>query len=778
MPEHELSALLSEVGLSLDEYRFFVHRLGRQPNKVELGMAGAMWSEHCGYKHSRPLLGRFPTIGLHVLQGPGENAGVVDLGDGWAAALKIESHNHPSAVEPVQGAATGVGGIVRDVFTLGARPVALLNSLRFGPLSEPRNRYLFGGVVAGIGGYGNCIGVPTVGGEIYFDPSYSANPLVNAMCVGLLRTDRLTRAQAVGAGNPVLLVGADTGRDGIRGAVFASDTLADDSLADRPAVQVGNPFLEKCLMEACLEVLDRGIVVGMQDLGAAGLTSSSVECAARAGSGIEIELAHVARREQGMNAYEVMLSESQERMLVIVERGREAEAREVFARWGLHSDVIGQVTADGMVRVYDHGVLAAEVPARLLADEVPIRRVQGQPDPALQALQNPRWQAILPPEPETPGTCYHRTLLDLLASPNIASKERVYRTYDHTIGTSTVFQPGQADAAVMRIKGTSRAIALTTDCCGRYCWLDPYRGGVHAVAEAARNLSCVGAEPLAVTDCLNFGSPENPHIFWQMEQAVNGMADACRALGVPVVSGNVSLYNETNGVAVMPTPVVGMLGLIEHVERRAGMGLREGLVIGLLAPRPSPLSTSKATDMDTDTATGTDTAGTDRTDRTDGSHLLGASQYVETCIGLKVGRPPEVDLQAERAVQSVCRQAIRGGLLDVAHDCSDGGLAVALAEMCIAGGVGAHVHLDELEASYPHVRSDVLLFAELPSRIVVALPARRWAKLEALASSQGAHLYRLGTSGGHDLRVKRGGRVLLEVPLSDMENAWKGGLQW
>ncbi len=761
LPEHKLSALLSEVGLSLDEYRFFVQRLGRQPNKVELGMAGAMWSEHCGYKHSKPLLRRLPTDGPHVLQGPGENAGVVDLGDGWAAALKIESHNHPSAVEPVQGAATGVGGIVRDVFTMGARPVALLNSLRFGPLSEPRNRYLFGGVVAGIGGYGNCIGVPTVGGEIYFDPSYSANPLVNAMCVGLLRADRLTRARAVGAGNPVLLVGADTGRDGIRGAVFASDTLADDSLADRPAVQVGNPFLEKCLMEACLEVLERGIVVGMQDLGAAGLTSSSVECAARAGSGIEIELAHVARREQGMNAYEVMLSESQERMLVIVERGREAEAQEVFTRWGLHSDVIGQVTADGMVRVYDHGVLAAEVPARLLADEVPIRRVQGRPDPALQALQNPHWQSILPAE--VPDTRYDRALLDLLASPNIASKERVYRTYDHTIGTNTVLQPGQADAAVVRIKGTSRAIALTTDCCGRYCWLDPYRGSVHAVAEAARNLSCVGAEPLAVTDCLNFGSPENPHIFWQMEQAVNGMADACRALGVPVVSGNVSLYNETNGVAVMPTPVVGMLGLIERIERRAGMALREGLAIGLLAP--SPASTSTAT------------AGTEGTDGTDGFHLLGASQYVETCTGLKVGRPPEVDLQAERAVQNVCRQAIGRGLLDVAHDCSDGGLAVALAEMCIAGGVGAHVHLDDLEAPHPHVRCDVLLFAELPSRIVVAVPARRWAELEALASSQGAHLYRLGTSGGHGLRVERGGRVLLDVPLSDVETAWRGGLR-
>ncbi|MDQ3929809.1 MAG: phosphoribosylformylglycinamidine synthase subunit PurL, partial [Chloroflexota bacterium] len=469
LPQGELSALLAEVGLNLDEYGRFVSRLGRQPNMVELGMAGAMWSEHCGYKHSKPLLRKFPTRGPRVLQGPGENAGVVDLGEGWAAALKIESHNHPSAVEPVEGAATGVGGIVRDIFTMGARPVALLNSLRFGPLSDPHTRYLFGGVVAGIGGYGNCIGVPTVGGEIGFDPSFSGNPLVNAICVGLLRTDRLMRATASGVGNPVLLVGADTGRDGIHGATFASDTLGEDALQDRPAVQVGNPFLEKCLMEACLEVLDLGIVVGMQDLGAAGLTSSAVECAARGGAGIEIDLAHVARRERGMNAYEVMLSESQERMLVIVARGREQDAQAVFSRWGLHSDVIGRVTDDGMVRVYDGDALAAELPASLLADEVPIRHVVGEPDPVVEELQHPDWETILPPE--EPGKRYDEELLRVLASPNVAGKERVFRTYDHTIGTNTVLQPGQADAAVLRIKGTRKGIAVTTDCNARYCYL-------------------------------------------------------------------------------------------------------------------------------------------------------------------------------------------------------------------------------------------------------------------------------------------------------------------
>ncbi|HUP27471.1 MAG TPA: phosphoribosylformylglycinamidine synthase subunit PurL, partial [Chloroflexia bacterium] len=442
LPQGELSALLAEVGLNRDEYHQFVGRLGRQPNKVELGMAGAMWSEHCGYKHSKPLLRKFPTKGPRVLQGPGENAGVVDLGDGWAAALKIESHNHPSAVEPVEGAATGVGGIVRDIFTMGARPIALLNSLRFGPLREPRNRYLFGGVVAGIGGYGNCIGVPTVGGEIYFDPSYSGNPLVNAMCVGLLRSDSVMRATASGVGNSVLLVGADTGRDGIHGATFASDILGEDAMQDRPAVQVGNPFLEKCLMEACLEVLETGCVVGMQDLGAAGLTSSAVECAARGGAGIEIDVSKAARRERGMNAYEVMLSESQERMLVIVEQGREAEAQRVFTRWGLHSDVIGKVTGDGMVRVFDGSDLATEIPATLLADEVPVRFVTGEPDPAIVALQHADWLAILPPE--LPGHRYDEQLLALLSSPNIASKARVYRTYDHTIGSNTVLQPGEA----------------------------------------------------------------------------------------------------------------------------------------------------------------------------------------------------------------------------------------------------------------------------------------------------------------------------------------------
>jgi phosphoribosylformylglycinamidine synthase len=761
LPPDELEALLDEVHLTPEEYRLFVSRLGRQPNKVEMGMAGAMWSEHCGYKHSKPLLKRFPTSGPRVLQGPGENAGVVDLGEGWAAAIKVESHNHPSAVEPVEGAATGVGGIVRDIFTMGARPVALLNSLRFGPLADPRTRYLFGGVVAGIGGYGNCIGVPTVGGEIAFDPSYAANPLVNAMCVGLLRKERLTRATASGVGNSVLLVGADTGRDGIHGATFASDTLGEDALEDRPAVQVGNPFLEKCLMEACLEVLDTGVVVGMQDLGAAGLTSSSVECAARAGTGIEIDLSCVPRRESGMNPYEIMLSESQERMLVIVEWGKEGVATEVFTRWGLHSSVIGKVTDDGLVRVMDGETLAAELPATLLADEVPIRYVQGEPDPRLEELQNPDWAAILPPEKDS----YEEALLKVLASPNIASKQRVYRTYDHTIGTNTVLQPGEADAAVLRVKGTSMGIALTTDCNGRFCYLDPYRGGMHAVAEAARNLSCVGAEPLAVTDCLNFGSPENPHVFHQMERAVDGMSEACRALGVPVVSGNVSLYNETEGVAVLPTPVVGMIGLLDDIERHATLALREGLVIGLLMPAKDE-SHHRVTE---------DTEGADEV-RSTQYETLGASQYVETMFGLKVGRPPALDLDGERRVQEACRTAIRNGLVDVAHDCSEGGLVVALAEMCIAGGVGAKISLDSLDAGMEG-RTDALLFGEEGSRIVVAFPPDKESAIADMAGQAGTSLVRLGTAQGNTLQVTRANHEVLHVSIEEVRAAWIDGLK-
>ncbi len=727
---------LAQVGLTPDEYRRFVTLLGRAPNAVELGMAGAMWSEHCGYKNSRPLLRRFPTTGPRVLQGPGENAGAVDIGDGLAVVFKIESHNHPSAVEPVEGAATGVGGIVRDIFTMGARPVALLNSLRFGPLTEARNRYLFGGVVAGIGRYGNCIGVPTVGGEIYFDPSYSGNPLVNAMCVGLIRADELMRARAEGVGNPVLLVGADTGRDGLGGATFASDTLGAENEAKRPAVQVGNPFLEKLLIEACLELLATGIVVAMQDLGAAGLTSSTVELAGHGGAGIRIDVAHVPRRERGMTPYEIMLSESQERMLVVVQCGTEAQAQAIFDRWGLHFSVIGEVTDTEQVEIFDGAERVVDVPARIFIDECPVYERHGTLTPALQARQNPDWATLLPPEAAAPDL--GDTLLRLLAAPNIASKARVYRTYDHTIMSNTVIAPGEGDAAVIRIKGTRRGLALTTDCNSRWCDLDPYTGGAAAVAEAARNLVCVGAEPLAVTDCLNFGNPERPAIFYQMERCVAGMIDACTALSTPVVSGNVSLYNETEGLPILPTPVVGMVGLLDDVEQRVGLAWSDGATLLLLHPGPTP------------------------TDGAESAAWLGASEYLATIHGAALGRPPAIDLDAERRVQAVALTAIRAGHVQAAHDCSEGGLAVAITEGCIAGNVGATLAIEPVD------RWDVALFHEAPSRILLACRPADVAAVTALATTHQVAATVVGTIGGLHITCA----PVLTVALADAATAW------
>ncbi|MGI8589238.1 MAG: phosphoribosylformylglycinamidine synthase subunit PurL [Chloroflexia bacterium] len=737
-----------QLALSDDEYGQIVTLLGREPTMVELGMFGSMWSEHCGYKHSRPLFGQLPTEAPWVVQGPGENAGAVDIGGGLAAVFKVESHNHPSAVEPHQGAATGVGGIVRDIFTMGARPIALLDSLRFGPLDNPRTRYLFGGVVAGIGGYGNCIGVPTVGGEIYFHPSYAGNPLVNAMCVGLIRHEDLMRARAEGVGNPLLLVGADTGRDGINGATFASDTLDAENEAKRPAVQVGNPFLEKCLIEACLELLATGIVVGMQDLGAAGLTSSVVEAAGRGGVGVRIDVGRVPRRESGMNAYEVMLSESQERMLVVVRRGEEARAHAILDRWGLHSADIGEVTDTGRVEIFDGERRVVDMPAGLFTDGCPVYHRQGAPAPELAALQRPDWAAILPPEVEQPD--YSAALLQLLAAPNIASKASVYRTYDQTIGTNTVLAPGQGDAAVLRVKCTRKGIAVTTDCNARFCYLDPYAGGMHAVAEAARNLICVGAQPLAVTDCLNFGSPERPDVFYQMEGCVRGMVAACEALGTPVVSGNVSLYNETAGLPVLPTPVVGMVGLLDDVSKRVGMAWSAGTVLCLLSPWSMPVPDG-------------------------GAALLGAGEYLATVRGREVGVPPPLDLAQEHAVQQVALSAIRAGIARAAHDSSDGGLAVAVAEGCIAGGVGADLDLRALDDP-TSMRADVLLFAELPSRILVACLPEDQEALSTLAISAQVQMTPLGTVGGDRITLRRGAAVQASVPLADAADAWNNGL--
>jgi phosphoribosylformylglycinamidine synthase subunit PurL len=729
--------LIEELALSLDEYRLIVERLGREPSEVELGMFGALWSEHCGYKNSKPLLRLLPNSGPRILtQMGGENAGAVDIGDGLCVVMKIESHNHPSAIEPYQGAATGVGGIVRDIFAMGARPIAILDSLRFGPLSDRRNRYLFGGVVGGIGSYGNCLGIPTVAGEVCFADAYSANPLVNAMCVGVARTADLMPGGAKGPGNLVMLVGADTGRDGIGGANVLASRVFDESSAElRPTVQVGNPFLEKLLMEACLELAERhpDWIVGIQDLGAAGLTSSSVEAAERAGTGIEVDVSLAPRREKGMTPYEVMLSESQERMLVFVKQEHEEDVRRLFQHWELRSDVIGKVTDDGCAHVRDGDQEVARAPVRVLTNPPEYRR-EGKKPAYLERLQS-HDLASLPDLTDPPAA-----LLGLLAAPEIADKRLVWRQYDHQVLTNTVAGPG-SDAAVMRIKGTNKGIALTTDGKGLYCYLDPYAGGAIAVAEAARNVVCAGAEPLAVTDCLNFGNPEKPEVYYQMEQVVRGMAAACERLGTPVISGNVSLYNETNGGAVLPTPVVGMLGLLEDVEQRCPMAFQAaGDDVFLLG---AGLEAAAAT--------------------------LGGSEYLREVHGLVAGRP-QIDLELEAGVQGACLEAIQGGLLHSAHDCSHGGLTVALAECCIESGLG-------LDGSGLKVsgRQDAALFGEGQSRIIISCPPKNRGLLEVLLGRivwKNVPVTYLGQVGGDRLVISG----LLSVPVADLARAYREGL--
>jgi phosphoribosylformylglycinamidine synthase subunit PurL len=734
---------LDEVAVSPAEYERIVELLGRRPNRLELGLFGAMWSEHCGYKNSRPLLKRFPTSSPRILVKAGEeNAGAVDIGDGLAVVMKIESHNHPSAVEPYQGAATGVGGIVRDIFTMGARPVALLDSLRFGPLAEPRNRYLFHGIVGGIGGYGNCLGIPTVAGEIYFDASYSGNPLVNAMCVGIIEAGKLIPARASGPGNPVLVVGASTGRDGIHGATFASVELDESSEERRPAVQVGNPFTEKLLMEACLELRDKGWIVGMQDMGAAGMTSSAVESAHKGGAGIDLDVLKAPRRESGMSPYDVMLSESQERMLVVARRGHEEDVRRLFDRWGLHSEVIGQVVADPVIRVREGERVVAEVPTALLTDAVPAYTRDGVMPPELDTL----WRfdvASLADALPAPDDALPR----LLASPDLCSRGDVYRTYDTMVGTNTLTGPG-SDAAVLRVRDgddedTGKAIALSTDGNGRLTYLDPFNGGALAVAEAARNVACSGALPLALTNCLNFGNPEKPEIYFQLAQAIDGMAAAARALETPVISGNVSLYNESFGQAIYPTPVVGMVGLLEDRPPTPSAFQQEGDVVALLGP------------WSADPAT------------------LGGSTYLAALHGIVAGRPPRLDLQRERALQRLLLDAIAAGYVRSAHDCSDGGLGVALAECAIWSGLG-------LRGQLPHGHNTVtdrlaataVLFGEAPSRVVISLPPERWDELVRLASSTAVPLLRLGEVGGDRLTFA----PLLDLPVRDLRDAWRGGL--
>jgi phosphoribosylformylglycinamidine synthase len=696
-----------------------------------------MWSEHCSYKSSKPVLKRLPTSGPRVLQGPGENAGIVDIGDNQAVVFKIESHNHPSAIEPYQGAATGAGGIIRDVFTMGARPIALLDSLRFGPLKDSaRNRYLFSQVVAGLAGYGNCIGIPTVAGEVVFDERYTKNPLVNAMCVGLINHDQITRGKAAGVDNPVLVIGARTGRDGIHGATFAS--VEDPYGRERSAVQVGDPFMEKLLMEASLELISTGAVVGIQDMGAAGLTSSSAEMAARAGLGIELDVDLVPKREPGMTAYEVMLSESQERMLVVLTQGKEDVARRILAKWCLEATVVGKVTADGMLRVLQGGKAAAEIPVTALVDEAPVySRPSARPGYLDEADRfNPN-SLPQPPDLKT-------VLLTLLGLPSIASKEWVYGQYDHMVRTSTAVRPG-SDAAVIAIRGTSKALAMKTDGNGRYVYLDPLRGGMLAVAEAARNVVCAGAEPLAVTDCLNYSSPEKPEVFYQLEQSAEGIGKACRVLSTPIVSGNVSLYNETGGVDIYPTPVIGMIGLVADMAHITTADWKsDGNALYL--------------------------TGLTRAD-------VGGSEYLASIHGLVTGRPPIIDLELERKVQAFTLKAIRSGLVESAHDCSDGGLAITLAESAIAGRKGANVYVDLGDACFePGLRADFALFGESPSRIVLETAPGAGETLEKLAAEQGVPLARIGTVGGTRLNIEISTAQSFSADVSDLASVWKGAI--
>jgi phosphoribosylformylglycinamidine synthase subunit PurL len=737
--------LIARHGLTPDEFDQIKTILGREPNFTELGIFSVMWSEHCSYKNSRKELKKFPTGGANILIKAGEeNAGVVDIGDGWAVAFKIESHNHPSAIEPFQGAATGVGGIIRDIFTMGARPEFCLNSLRFGSITAAdskseiqkskiaANRRLFTGVVSGIAHYGNCVGIPTIGGEIYFDESFEGNPLVNVFCLGVLRHDQLARGAAEGAGNPVFYVGAETGRDGLAGAAFASRELTEQSREDRPAVQVGDPFKEKLLLEACLELIARDAVAGIQDMGAAGLTCSTCETASRAGSGIEIDLSRVPRREPGMTAYETMLSESQERMLIIAKRGREDVVREVFDKWDVPCAEIGRVTNDGIMRVRNNGAIAAEIPARALADEAPAYSREAKKPSVAASLRDARASLAERRLQDVTQAEILDALRQLLCDPTIASKNWVYRQYDHTVRTGTVVKPG-SDAAVFVVRYANKILAATTDCNSFYCALDPRQGGKIAVAEAARNLTCSGARPLAVTDCLNFGNPYKPQNFWQLREAVEGVAEACRVFGTPVTGGNVSLYNESPLGVVDPTPTIAMVGLIDKEEHITTQWFKDqGDVIILV---------------------GTVAAISDRPSEND---LLGGSRYLKVCCGLKIGPPPPIDLAHEIDVQTSVRELIHAGLVKSAHDCSEGGLAVALAECCFNPERRFGAEIDCSHGPMDRAQGDVatILFNESQSRIIISLAPEDLDNAVAILRERGVPFQQLGKVGGDELQIR------------------------
>jgi phosphoribosylformylglycinamidine synthase len=717
-------------GLTEEEYKKIMDTLGREPNITELGILAAMWSEHCSYKSSRVHLRKFPTTGEVVIQGPGENAGIIDIGDGQCAVFKMESHNHPSFIEPYQGAATGVGGILRDIFTMGARPIAVLDSLRFGDPSLPKTKYLVGGVVSGIAGYGNCIGIPTVGGEVYFDECYNGNPLVNVFALGITNKDEIFRGYAKGLGNPVIYVGSKTGRDGIHGAVMASETFTKEAEEKRPAVQVGDPFTEKLLLEACLELFKTGVVVGIQDMGAAGLTSSSTEMAERAGTGIRIDIEKVPRREESMTPYEVMLSESQERMLMVLEKGKEEIAEKIFRKWGLDFSVIGEVTGSGRLVIAENGKTVAEIPISLISEEAPVYDRPYSEPAYIKETKNTDLSSI--PVPKD----LDRVLLNLLSSPTLADKRSVWEQYDYMVRTNTVVLPG-SDAAVIRIKGTKKALAMTVNCNSTYCYLDPYAGGATAVAESARNLACSGAKPLAITDCLNFGSPEEPGVMWQFKRAIEGISEAALRLNTPVVSGNVSFYNQTGTKAIYPTPAIGMVGLIADVEKHITQWFKdEGDVIVLLGETKEE---------------------------------LGGSEYLKRVHGIVAGDPPVLDLQAETNLVQALLEASDRGIIKSAHDLSEGGIALSLAESCFTPEYTLGITV-ELPGS---IRGDALLFAESQARAVVSLDEKDLGILRKITESNKVPMSVIGRAGGTRFLIKG----LVDIRVSEARRAWATGFE-
>jgi phosphoribosylformylglycinamidine synthase II len=746
---------IRQHGLTPDEYEKIKQLLGgREPTITELGIFSVMWSEHCSYKSSRVHLKRLPTRSKLVLQGPGENAGIIDIGDGWACAFKIESHNHPSFIEPFQGATTGVGGILRDIFTMGARPVAVMDSLRFGPITTHatqtiptqaelhKNHSVLEGVVSGVASYGNCFGVPNLGGETKFEPCYSGNPLVNAFALGLVRKNEIFYAKAAGEGNPVIYVGAKTGRDGIHGATMASEEFSEGSEAKRPNVQVGDPFLEKLLLEACLEAMQTGAIVGIQDMGAAGLTCSTCEMGGRGGVGIEIELDRVPQRETGMTPYEIMLSESQERMLLVAEKGREDEVFRVFEKWGLDAVEVGKVTTDNRLRVLEHGKVVAEIPNPALTDDAPVYK---------RPLA--RWEPPVPREmPEQVklgGTAdFTANLKQLLASPNVCGKRWVWQQYDHMVQTNTVEAPGAGDAGVIRIKGSQRGLAMALDGNGRWCYLDARLGAMHAVAEAARKVACSGATPVAATNCLNFGNPEKPHIMWQFSQTIDGITKACEELEIPITGGNVSFYNETLGEGIYPTPVLGVVGILEDVHQTARMHFAApGRTIVLLRA-------SEAGDI------------------TDAESEFGSSEYAKEILGTLWGYPPQLDLEKEAGLQKAVIELIQLSLVESVHDCADGGVGVALAEKALPKGVGARVDL-----ASGGLFAEFALFGEDASRILISCDPGQVARIKEVADKHGVAAEVIGETIPERLEISLDGRVVISAAVSELSEAYEGALE-